>query len=98
MLADRDGLRHALRGLIANACEALEGEGRIALETANLRLDRDFVAKRSGLTAGEYVRISVRDDGPGMAPELAERVFNPFFSAKSGRRHLGLGLSVAHGV
>jgi signal transduction histidine kinase len=97
VLADRDQLRLALRALIANACEALEGTGRIELETANLRLDRQFAARRPGLTAGEYVRISVSDDGPGLSPELAERAFNPFFTSKPGRRHTGLGLSVVHG-
>ncbi len=71
--------------------------GRLALETVNIRLTRDFVATRAGLVAGEYVRLSVQDTGPGMSPELAERALNPFFTSKDKRAHMGLGLSMVYG-
>ena len=52
---------------------------------------------RPRLTVGDYVRLTVQDSGPGMSPELAERAFNPFFTSKPNRQHMGLGLSMAHG-
>ena len=94
---DGDKFEVALAELIRNACEAMEGGGRLTVETVNIRLTREFVATRAGLAAGEYVRISVQDVGPGMAPELVERALNPFFTSKDKNLHMGLGLSVVYG-
>ncbi len=97
VLIDREKFGNVLVELIHNAYEAMNGGGRLTVETANIRLSRDFVATRSGLAAGEYVRISIQDTGQGMSPELAERALNPFFTSKDKNTHLGLGLSVAYG-
>ena len=97
ILIDGAKLETALAELVRNACEAMEGGGRLTVETVNIRLTRDFVATRAGLAAGEYVRISVHDTGPGMAPELVERALNPFFTSKDKNTHMGLGLSEVYG-
>jgi signal transduction histidine kinase len=97
ILIDGDKFETTLAELVRNACEAMEGGGRLTVETVNIRLTRDFVATRAGLAAGEYVRISVHDTGPGMAPELVERALNPFFTSKDKSAHMGLGLSEVYG-
>jgi hypothetical protein len=97
ILIDGAKLETALAELVRNACEAMEGGGRLTVETVNIRLTREFVATRAGLAAGEYVRISVHDTGPGMAPELVERALNPFFTSKDKNTHMGLGLSEVYG-
>lgn len=97
VLIDGAKFEIALAELVRNACEAMEGGGRLTVETVNIRLTREFVATRAGLSAGEYVRISVQDTGPGMAPELVERALNPFFTSKDRNAHMGLGLSVVYG-
>lgn len=98
VLIDKSEFASALDELIRNAMEALdEAGGRIVVEAANVRLTRDFAASRSGLNAGEYVRVSVGDDGPGMSADLSRRALNPFFSSKSEERHDGLGLSAVYG-
>lgn len=97
VLIDGEKFETALAELIRNACEAMEGGGRLTVETVNIRLTREFVATRAGLAAGEYVRISVHDTGPGMAPELVERALNPFFTSKDKNAHIGLGLSEVYG-
>ena len=97
ILIDSAKFEIALAELIRNACDAMVGGGRLTVETVNIRLTRDFVATRAGLAAGEYVRISVQDTGPGMAPELVERALNPFFTSKDKNAHMGLGLSVVYG-
>ncbi len=97
VLIDSGKFEVALAELVRNACEAMDGGGRLTVETVNIRLTREFVATRAGLAAGEYVRISVQDNGPGMAPELVERALNPFFTSKDKNAHMGLGLSVVYG-
>ena len=68
VLIDGEKFETALAELVRNACEAMEDGGRLTVETVNIRLTREFVATRAGLAADEYVRISVHDTGPGMAP------------------------------
>ncbi len=97
VLLDAAKFEIVLAELVRNACEAMGAGGRLTLETANIRLTREFVATRAGLLAGEYVRLSVQDTGQGMSPELVERVLNPFFTSRDKSAHMGLGLSVAYG-
>jgi signal transduction histidine kinase len=94
----RDAMAMALLELVCNAAEAMADGGRLTLETANVRLTRDFTATRSAVGAGDYVRLTVRDNGPGLSTELADRALNPFFTSKSETGHEGLGLSVVYGV
>jgi signal transduction histidine kinase len=98
VLVDRDAMAMALLELVCNAAEAMADGGRLTLETANVRLTRDFTATRSAVGAGDYVRLTVRDNGPGLSTELADRALNPFFTSKSETGHEGLGLSVVYGV
>jgi two-component system sensor histidine kinase FlrB len=79
---DRDALRGALCNLVENAWGA--GAGRVGVE---------FVAADAG---GDALVLRVHDDGPGIAPALRERVFEPFFSTRLGGT--GLGLPVARSV
>jgi signal transduction histidine kinase len=95
---DQAALAEALGEVIRNAVEAMEDGGHLRVETANQRVTRDFAAARTALDAGDYVRISLVDSGPGMTAELAERALNPFFTSKTDPRHEGLGLSVAYGI
>ncbi len=97
VLLDGAKFEIVLAELVRNAWEAMGAGGRLTLETANIRLTREFVATRAGLLAGEYVRLSVQDTGQGMSPELVERVLNPFFTSRDKSAHMGLGLSVAYG-
>ena len=97
ILIDGAKFEISLAELVRNACDAMVGGGRLTVETVNIRLTREFVATRAGLAAGEYVRISVQDTGPGMAPELVERAINPFFTSRDKNAHMGLGLSVVYG-
>jgi nitrogen-specific signal transduction histidine kinase len=97
VLADPDGLAAALRELVRNACEAMPEGGRLTLEAANVRHGQDRLAVPGSAGYAQYVRLSVRDSGPGMAPGFAERAVAPFFTTKTGAAHTGLGLAMVYG-
>jgi signal transduction histidine kinase len=86
LAADPVQLAVAVRALAVNAVEAIGRDGRV-----------DLVAVRVDAAADEpsRVRIDVRDDGPGVAPEVRPHIFDPFFSGREAGRGLGFGLSKA---
>ncbi|HEX6927639.1 MAG TPA: PAS domain S-box protein [Gammaproteobacteria bacterium] len=95
---DSAELEAALLNLCINARDAMEGRGRLVIETTNVALDDpDHAAVHSGLKPGEYVLLSVSDTGEGIAPEIRERVFDPFFTTKEKGKGTGLGLSMVYG-
>ncbi|HEX6961972.1 MAG TPA: HAMP domain-containing sensor histidine kinase [Lacipirellula sp.] len=80
LIGDAVQLAVAVKAVIANAVEAIGREGRIEAS-----LDSDQHA----------VRLTVRDDGPGIPPEVRPHIFEPFFSGREAGRGLGFGLSKA---
>lgn len=92
---DVDGLARTLAELTANACEAMPNGGRIIVEVTNVRLTPGSALVRSGLEAGDYVRLSIQDTGKGMVPGCVDRAIIPFQSRKEGQ-YLGLGLTIVH--
>jgi signal transduction histidine kinase len=80
-LADREQLRLVLFNLFVNSAQAMEGRGQIHVSAA-------------GTTNGLILRIA--DEGPGLAPEARERLFEPFYTTK--HRGTGLGLVTARRI
>ena len=81
LTGNRKALVGALTNLLENALQAVDGGGRVAL-----------AAER----AGDLVALSVRDNGPGMTPDVTARLFEPFFTTRSDGT--GLGLAIARGI
>lgn len=99
--ADPTQMQQVLVNLLINASDAMNGRGRIhlALDEAQVPQPQSTQAPGlAGLPPGRYLRLSVRDEGPGIAPENREHIFDPFFTTKSKGRGTGLGLSVVHGI
>jgi two-component system NtrC family sensor kinase len=71
--------------LLVNAIEAMPNEGRLLIATA---LDRE----------ADSVRLTVRDDGPGIPADVLPRIFEPFFTTKEDQHGTGLGLAVTQSI
>jgi CheY-like chemotaxis protein len=94
--ADRFQLRQVVTNLILNALDAMEGKrGTLTLRTEKVKLEAPH-HEAYGVSAGDYVKVTVSDDGAGIRPEARERLFEPFFSTKGAGR--GMGLAAAAGI
>ncbi|TNC67586.1 PAS domain-containing hybrid sensor histidine kinase/response regulator [Rubellimicrobium roseum] len=91
---DPGQLELALLNLCVNARDAMDGSGLLALRLGCATAED---LHRSGLPAGAYVAIEVRDRGCGMTAEVLRRATEPFFTTKTSGRGTGLGLSMVHG-
>ncbi|MDX3935717.1 PAS domain-containing protein [Stenotrophomonas sp.] len=95
--ADANQLENVILNLAVNARDALPGGGRLVVETANCTIAADDGAAAAEVPVGEYVRITVADNGSGMPPEVIAKAFDPFFTTKKVGQGTGLGLSQVYG-
>jgi PAS domain S-box-containing protein len=94
---DAGQLENALLNLCLNARDAITGGGgRIVIETGNKWLD-SRAARERDLAPGQYVALSVTDNGCGMSADVVARAFDPFFTTKPIGQGTGLGLSMIYG-
>ncbi len=96
--ADRGQLEQVVVNLLLNARDATSRGGTIRLQTGRALLDADRNRGGVRLGAGRYARIAVLDTGAGMAPNVLERAFEPYFSTKERDRGTGLGLPTAQAI
>jgi PAS domain S-box-containing protein len=95
---DPSQVDQVLANLFANARDAIQGVGKVTIETDNVSLDVDFCLKHEGFRPGDYVMIGVSDSGAGMDRETIENVFEPFFTTKDFGKGTGLGLATVYGI
>ncbi|WP_149738152.1 response regulator [Rhizobium sp. RU20A] len=95
--ADPAQVENAVLNLAINARDAMDGQGRLTIEVGNAFLDDAYVLRHDDVTPGQYVVLSVTDTGSGIAPDILERVYEPFFSTKAEGKGTGLGLSMVFG-
>ncbi len=87
-------LSKSIMNLVNNAAEAIQTSGQVIVATKNVRL-RTAIQGYETIEPGDYIMISVEDDGPGISPQDIQRIFSPFYSKKVlGRSGTGLGLAV----
>jgi two-component system cell cycle sensor histidine kinase/response regulator CckA len=95
---DVGSLEQVIMNLVVNARDAVGESGKISLETRNVFLDDDYCRTHAETTPGEYVVLTVSDNGVGMSPDVQARVFEPFFTTKPTGEGTGLGLAMCHGI
>ena len=98
VMVDPSQLDQILANLCVNARDAIKGAGSINIGTSNEHLDAEFCAHHSEAMPGDYVRLSVSDNGSGMDMETMGKIFEPFFTTKDVGEGTGLGLSTVYGI
>jgi CheY-like chemotaxis protein len=96
-LVDPGQIENAILNLAINARDAMAAGGKLTIEAGNAMLDAEYARVHDDVQPGQYVMVGVTDTGSGIAPELLERVFEPFFSTKPEGKGTGLGLSMVYG-
>lgn len=90
---DSGQIHQVIHNLVLNAAQAMPGGGRVRIEARNHEL---ISRAEAPLAPGNYVRVSVRDDGPGIPADLLPKIFDPYFTTKRGGN--GLGLATAFSI
>lgn len=99
VLADPTQLHQVIMNLCANAEYAMRATGGLLLiQVDAVDVDASLVSQCAALHVGPYVRVSIRDTGHGMPPEVRERIFDPFFTTKPIGEGAGMGLAMDHGI
>ncbi|MCG8615594.1 MAG: response regulator [Desulfobacterales bacterium] len=96
VMADPTQMHQILMNLITNAyhaVEAMDGEITVELSACHQREGHP-----GGLTAGVYARLIVADTGPGIPPDIFDKIFDPYFTTKKKGKGTGLGLAVVYGI
>jgi PAS domain S-box-containing protein len=95
---DPSQIDQILVNLCVNSRDAIMGCGKVIIETGNVSFDEDYCAHHPGFIVGDYVLLSVSDDGVGMNAETVSHIFEPFFTTKDLGKGTGLGLATVYGI
>jgi signal transduction histidine kinase len=99
ILADATQLEQVILNLYANAVDAMrEAGGVLEIRLEAVELTPAWVARHLPLQPGPHLRLTVRDSGCGMTPEIREHIFDPFFTTKAVGEGTGMGLAIVHGI
>ncbi|WP_413198537.1 PAS domain S-box protein [Nostoc piscinale] len=91
-------LHQVLMNLVVNARDAMPDGGKIEISAENRLIDQAYTQMNLDAQAGNYIELTIADNGMGMPPEVLNRIFEPFFTTKEIGIGTGLGLSTVLGI
>jgi PAS domain S-box-containing protein len=95
---DPSQIDQILVNLCVNARDAIDGVGKVTMETGNITFDDDYCDVHAGFSPGEFLLLAVSDNGCGMDTEILTNIFEPFFTTKGVAEGTGLGLPTVYGI
>jgi two-component system cell cycle sensor histidine kinase/response regulator CckA len=96
--ADLNQFQQVVLNLAVNAGHAMPDGGKLTIKTENVPEEASRQYAYKGMPAADYVMVAVTDTGTGIAPEIMDKIFLPFFSTKETGKGTGLGLSTVYGI
>ncbi len=96
--ADAGAVEQILMNLATNARDAMDGSGAIEIETTRIWFDEEHRDRFGWGDPGEYLCLTVRDNGKGMDEATRRKVFEPFFTTKEAEKGTGLGMAMVYGL
>jgi len=98
IFADPTQINQVMINLCTNAAQAMEEDGGILeISLDSMTLD-ESTAQPNALSLGQYVKLTVNDTGHGIAPEIKDRIFDPYFTTREFGKGSGMGLAMVHGI
>ena len=98
-MGDPGQIHQIIMNLCTNAAQAMQEMGGILeVNLEEVAVDFNQFEEQRNLISGSYMRLTVSDTGQGIAPEIFERIFDPYFTTKEMGEGTGLGLAVVHGI
>jgi two-component system cell cycle sensor histidine kinase/response regulator CckA len=95
---DPSQIDQIMANLCVNARDAIPGVGKVTIETGNMSISEYYCADHAGFEPGNYVMLSISDNGCGMDKEILAKLYEPFFTTKGAGKGTGLGLSTVYGI
>ena len=91
-------LEQVIMNLSVNARDAMPGGGTLTLTVENVGVDPEYISPEDEAPGDGWVKLSARDTGTGIAPEVEAHLFEPFFTTKQPGHGTGLGLATVYGI
>jgi PAS domain S-box-containing protein len=99
IIADPTQIDQIIMNICANSAQAMEESGgKIMVSVENITIDHVHADDSDALANGEYIKIKISDNGPGIPAELHEKIFDPYFTTKEVGKGSGMGLAVVQGI
>ncbi len=99
ILADPSQIHQVMVNLCTNAFHAMEETGgTLTISLKKKTLSQNDLANEPQVQPGDFVQLSISDTGPGIPPEIQEKIFDPYFTTKEVGKGTGMGLAIIHGI
>ncbi len=98
ILMDPVKMHQIVMNLMINARDSMGGRGRIEIGLREFSIENDHCASCIRLISGDFIELSIKDNGTGITKATLKKIFDPFFTTKDIGAGTGMGLSVVHGI